>query len=234
MAERIQNLKIEIYEKELDRKQMELSNLQLQIRPHFLLNTFNLIYTLAQRGQEKDVQQVILYLSDYFRYLFRSGRNLEIFEKEQHLIEAYIGTAKVRYPGAIEADYEYDPEIAFVRVPPLLLHNFVENIVKYAISPGKVTHLSIVGQYEDGMVSFMIMDDGDGMTEEQVEELDRSMREPRKDGLHIGYANSLKRLRYSYGEKADIEISSEPGEGVCVTVTFPYDLEEENEPFDSE
>ena len=234
MADRIQDLKIEVYEKELDRKQMELSNLQLQIRPHFLLNTFNLIYTLAQRGQEKDVQQVILYLSDYFRYLFRSGRNLEIFEKEQHLIEAYIGTAKVRYPGAIEADYEYDPEIAFVRVPPLLLHNFVENIVKYAISPGKVTHISIVGQYEGGMVSFMIMDDGGGMTEEQVEELDRSMREPRKDGLHIGYANSLKRLRYSYGEKADIEISSEPGEGVCVTVTFPYDLEEENEPFDSE
>ena len=218
----------------MDRKQLELSNLQLQIRPHFLLNTFNLIYTLAQRGQEKDVQQVILYLSDYFRYLFRSGRNLEIFEKEQHLIEAYIGTAKVRYPGAIEADYEYDPEIAFVRVPPLLLHNFVENIVKYAISPGKVTHISIVGQYEDGMVSFMIMDDGGGMTEEQVEELDRSMREPRKDGLHIGYANSLKRLRYSYGEKADIEISSEPGEGVCVTVTFPYDLEEEDEPFDCE
>ena len=234
MADRIQDLKIEVYEKELDRKQMELSNLQLQIRPHFRLKTFNLMYTLAQRGQEKDVQQVILYLSDYFRYLFRSGRNLEIFEKEQHLIEAYIGTAKVRYPGAIEADYEYDPEIAFVRVPPLLLHNFVENIVKYAISPGKVTHISIVGQYEGGMVSFMIMDDGGGMTEEQVEELDRSMREPRKDGLHIGYANSLKRLRYSYGEKADIEISSEPGEGVCVTVTFPYDLEEENEPFDSE
>ena len=67
MADRIQDLKIEVYEKELDRKQMELSNLQLQIRPHFLLNTFNLIYTLAQRGQEKDVQQVILYLSDYFR-----------------------------------------------------------------------------------------------------------------------------------------------------------------------
>ena len=234
MADRIQNLKIEVYEKELDRKQMELSNLQLQIRPHFLLNTFNLIYTLAQRGQEKEVQQIILYLSDYFRYLFRSGRNLELFEKEQHLIEAYIGTAQVRYPGAIEADYEYDPEIAFVRVPPLLLHNFVENIVKYAISPGKVTHISIVGQYEDGVVSFMIMDDGDGMTEEQVAELDRSMRNPGKDGAHIGYANSLKRLRYSYGEKADIEISSEPGEGVCVTLTFPYDLEEENEPFDSE
>ena len=72
------------------------------------------------------------------------------------------------------------------------------------------------------------------MTEEQVAELDHSMRNPGKDGAHIGYANSLKRLRYSYGEAADIAISSEPGEGVCVTVTFPYDLEEENETFDCE
>ena len=131
--------------------------------------------------------------------------------------------------GAYEAGVSYAS--AYPGTPST---EILENIVKYAISPGKVTHISIVGQYEDGMVSFMIMDDGGGMTEEQVEELDRSMREPRKDGLHIGYANSLKRLRYSYGEKADIEISSEPGEGVCVTVTFPYDLEEENEPFDSE
>ena len=51
MAENIRTLKIENYERELDRNRMELQNLQLQIRPHFLLNTFNLIFTLAQRKE---------------------------------------------------------------------------------------------------------------------------------------------------------------------------------------
>ena len=43
MADQITTLKIENYEKELDRQKMELKNLQLQIHPHFLLNTFNLV-----------------------------------------------------------------------------------------------------------------------------------------------------------------------------------------------
>lgn len=40
MAGRIQDLKIESYEKELDRQRIELKNLQLQIRPPLLLHNF--------------------------------------------------------------------------------------------------------------------------------------------------------------------------------------------------
>lgn len=145
MAEKIQKLKIESYEKELERQKMELRNLQLQIRPHFLLNTFNLIYTLSQRNEREEIQSIILYLSDYFRYLFRSGKDLELFEKELRLIEAYIHMATVRYPDSIVFSYEIDPEIRFVRIPPLLLHNFVENIVKHVVQQGVVTHITLIG-----------------------------------------------------------------------------------------
>lgn len=234
MAENIKNLKVENYEKELARQTMELKNLQLQIRPHFLLNTFNLIYTLAKRHEEGAIQNIILYLSEYFRYLFRSGQSLELFEKEQHLIEGYVEMVKVRYPGSLEIEYSYDPEIDFVRVPPLLLHNFVENIVMHVVKQDTLTNISIVGQYEDKKVSFMVMDDGPGLSPEQVEELDQMMRTERKDGEHIGFSNSLRRIKYFYGEEADIILSSEPGEGTCVTIQFPYDLEVSDDTFDRE
>ena len=48
MAGSLHTLKIQNYEAALQKKELELKNLQLQIRPHFLLNTFNLIYSLAQ------------------------------------------------------------------------------------------------------------------------------------------------------------------------------------------
>lgn len=70
MIEHIKKLKIENYEKQLEKERMELANLQLQIRPHFLLNSFSLIYALAQRNENHSVQEIILYLSGYFRYLF--------------------------------------------------------------------------------------------------------------------------------------------------------------------
>ena len=192
MADQIKTLKIENYEKELDRQKMELKNLQLQIHPHFLLNTFNLVYTLAQRKETGAIQDIVIYLSEYFRYIFRSGKSLELFPKEQKLIEGYIRMAEVRYPDSIEVRYEYDPEISFVRVPPLLLHNFVENIVKYAVKQGQITHISLLGQYIDGIVTFMIMDDGAGMSEEEVKNLDKRMRNGNIDGEHIGFVNSLK------------------------------------------
>lgn len=226
MTEHIRALKIESYEKELEKKEMELENLQLQIRPHFLLNAFHILYTLAQRHEDAAIQDIILYLSEYFRYLFRSGTNLELFVREQKLIEGYINMARICYPGSIEVEYEYDPEIQFVRLPSLLLHNFVENIVKHVVKKGTVTHITITGQYEEKQVQFMIMDDGQGISEEKLKELDASMRQEQRDGSHVGFANSLKRLKYFYGNDADIHLFSEEGEGTCITVTFPYNLEE--------
>lgn len=56
MADNIHQLKIEKYEAELRRQKMELRNLQLQIRPHFLLNTFNLMYSLSQLDDRENLE----------------------------------------------------------------------------------------------------------------------------------------------------------------------------------
>ena len=55
MADNIVNLKIENLEKELAKQRIELRNLQLQIRPHFLLNTFNLICILVKKKRTEEV-----------------------------------------------------------------------------------------------------------------------------------------------------------------------------------
>lgn len=232
MAEHIKTLKIENYEKEVDRQKTELRNLQLQIHPHFLINSFNLIYTLAQKDDRKAIQKVIIYLSNYFRYIFAGTKSLELYAKEQDLIEQYIEIARLRYPGCIEMEYNYDPEIPMVRIPPLLIHNFVENVIKHVVNLGHVTNISLVGQYDDGIVTFMVMDDGQGMTEQRLEEVNRRMFTGNIEGEHIGFANSLKRMKYFYGEQADILINSELGLGTCVTISFPYNLEVKDETFD--
>lgn len=129
MAENLQKLKIQIYENQIEKQQIELRNLQLQIRPHFLLNTFNLIYSLAEKKESEPIQNITIYLSEYFRYLFRSNKQLELFVKEMKLIQGYIYMASIRYENLVELSVDLDPEIEFVRTPPLLIHNFIENAV---------------------------------------------------------------------------------------------------------
>lgn len=232
MADNLNRLKIESYEKEIARQKMELKNLQLQIRPHFLLNTFNIIFSLAQRKENEMVQKTIIYLSDYFRYIFRNEKELELFPKELKLIQGYVRTASIRYLGRVEAEYDFDPELDFVRVPPLLIHNFVENSVKYGIRQNEILHIWLQGRYDDGVVTISVEDDGKGMTPEMLErnrKIFSGELQPDDETSHIGLYNSLKRLKYFYGETAGIFVESQLDSGTCFTLCFPYNLEVEDE-----
>jgi sensor histidine kinase YesM len=232
MANNLNELRIDSYEKELGKQKMELRNLQLQIRPHFLLNTFNLIYTLAQRKEILAIQQIIIYLSEYFRYIFRSDKELELFPKELKLIKGYVKMVAINYSGNVKVTYDFDPEISFVRIPPLLIHNFIENSVKYGIKQGIVLHISIIGRYKDKKVTFIISDDGNGMDQATLER-SRSLLhgefESDRTNSSIGLSNSMRRLKYFYGQDATIEIMSEQGNYTSVTIQFPYNLEVEDE-----
>ena len=229
MADNIQKLKIENMEKELAKNKMELSNLQLQIRPHFLLNTFNLIYILSERKNYTAIRELILYLSDYFSYIYRSGKEVELFDKELHLIEGYIKAASIRYPGLVHIIYQIDPEVHLMRVPPLLIHNFIENSINHGMIQDTPLHITLFAGYDDGVVTFQISDDGQGMDSRTVLEINEDRYTGDGGRVHVGLRNSIQRLRYFYGAEAVLHVDSTLGEGTVFTITIPYNLEDDND-----
>ena len=226
MVTSMENLRIDNMEKELEKNKLELDNLKLQIRPHFLLNTFNLMYYLLKAPDGVNAaRKLILYLSDYFRYLFRNDHDVELFDKELALIQGYVEVTQIRYPDGLSIIYDIDPEIRLVRVPPLLIHNFIENVVKHALSAGKCVHIVLAAHYEKGWVSFEISDDGNGMPPEFVEKINRRSWTD-TDQEHLGIRNSIRRIEYIYGKSASVTVESELGEGTTFTISIPYELEE--------
>ena len=227
MADNIHSLKMENMEKELAKKELQLNNLQLQIRPHFLLNTFNLIFNLVAENKTEDIKELVLYLSAYFRHIFRNGKEMELFSREMQLIEGYIKVAEIRYPGRIKFIAQIDPDIYLMRIPPLLLHNFIENVVKHAMVEDQIIHIMLTGEYEDRKIVFYISDDGAGMTEEMVEVVNSESYMNAESERHVGLKNSAMRLKYFYGEEAKIQVESELGKGTVFILTIPYNLEED-------
>lgn len=236
MAESLQNLRLETISNELARKQMLLDNLQLQIRPHFLLNTFNLLYSMIQTKKTQPAQEMILYLSQYFRYLFQYNKELELFPKEWELILQYLKVSRFQHPDAFTFQYELDPEINLVRIPPLLLHNFFENILSHALVHGQVVHIMFNGFYDNGTVTFQIADDGRGISAREVEIINTGNYDDYSRGFHVGLRNSITRIKYFYNQQGSIHVDSAVNEGTIFTITFPYNLEEDtdNESFDGE
>lgn len=224
MADRISELRIANYEKELERQRIELKNLQLQIRPHFLMNMFNLLYSFAQIENYQNIQKLALYLSEYFRYIFQSGKELQPFSLEINLIQKYMEIAEMRYPGCVEAVYEVDPEALETFVPPLLIHNFVENIFKHIVGYDKKIHLRVEAYTDGEETTFMIADDGPGMSRQMAEDINRGIFH-RKEGerVHVGIENSYRRMKYFYGDRGSLTVVSEPGEGTCFTIVIPVE-----------
>lgn len=193
MAEKLKELLLETIQKEqqrqqlvVDNLQLQLNYLQLQIRPHFLHNNMNLLYTLIQNNQTDAAQSLVLYLSDYFRYMFRKGHDRALFDHEMKLIREYLDISRLHYPDAFTFSCQIDPLLSHVRIPPLLLHGFVENIIQHALVPDHTVHIIIYGEYEDGIVTIQIADDGIGMNEEDTALINSGDFSSSPEGSHVG------------------------------------------------
>lgn len=56
MADQLDHLKIQVYEQELEKQEIEAINLRLQVNPHFILNCLNTIFSLIQNRKSGKYQ----------------------------------------------------------------------------------------------------------------------------------------------------------------------------------
>ncbi len=222
MANQIENLKIENLEQELLKNKIELQNLQLQIRPHFLLNTFNLMFNMAQIKDYTGIQKMTIYLSQYFRYLFRNDKAMQKLREELTVVRAYMEVVQLRYDNCFSIHYEIEKEVLDIELPPLIIHNFMENIIKYATKSDRKIHIEVRSESTPEWVKIIIEDDGQGMDQKTLEHIRSGEPVEKDDGKHIGIWNARYRLRTFYSSEADIDIYSELGKGTRVIIKLPW------------
>lgn len=90
MAGEIHNLKIDVYEKEIERQKNELEYLHYQIKPHFILNVINTINSMAQIRETGLIQKMTQYLSGYVRYTFRKDHSMPTIREELENVKNYL------------------------------------------------------------------------------------------------------------------------------------------------
>ena len=119
MLDNIQQLKLETYEKKLDLQQARLQYLQLQIRPHFYLNCLKGLFSMAEKKQYGEIQESILALSEYFRYIFKNNKDCVSLTEEIHSVSSYLTLQKLYF--GIEPDLIMDisADVTEIQVPPL-------------------------------------------------------------------------------------------------------------------
>ena len=210
------------HEKDIKMYQAQLDNLRLQVNPHMLLNSFNMIYSLAQTKNFACIQDFSMYLVEYFRYVLKETDAMVPLYKEMHFVESYTGIQKIRFPGAFTSVYNIEKGLENVMVPPLLIQNFVENAMKYALIPGKTIEVLINIRSEDDRLLVSICDTGSGFKDDVLEKIRSGEAYVDKRGQkHIGIWNCHRRMEVFYGASAKMNIISERGNGTQVWLDLP-------------
>ena len=218
MAEDIQIAR----EQEKTLYETQLNNLKLQVNPHLLLNSLNMIYSLAQTKKYDVIQKYTMNLVGYFRYCLREHNDLVTVEAEMRFTENYLDIQKIRYPDEISSAFSIENGVEKMRIPALLIQNFVENSVKYARKPDECIEILICIREEDGRLMISINDTGAGMDQNMADCLNQGRLYEDRDGIkHIGVYNCRKRLELFYGDEAVLKINSTPGEGTQVWIELP-------------
>jgi LytS/YehU family sensor histidine kinase len=124
-------------------REAELRALRAQVRPHFLFNVLNSIYSLVGT-RPAEAQEMIALLSDLLRRTLDTGDDALVpLSWELATTEAYLGIERVRLRERLQARVDLDGADPGTLVPPLLLQPLVENAVKHGVAPsvegGRVT-----------------------------------------------------------------------------------------------
>ncbi|MFD0617575.1 sensor histidine kinase [Paenibacillus sp. GCM10027629] len=216
MALRLKHSIEENYEQKIAIQQSELKQLQSQINPHFLYNSFFNIYMMCKVGDSDSAAELSQKLGSYYQYITRSGSDeVPLYKEYQHALD-YCEIQCIRFSNRIRYEYEDIPDHAkTITVPRLIIQPLVENIFEHAFEDGMANGvLYIAANVEDEIVRISVDDNGQLVTDEAIEQLEGQLRDGTRQLEKTGLINVNNRLQLKYGAGSGLFVSRSPYGGL--------------------
>ncbi|OXM86699.1 sensor histidine kinase [Paenibacillus rigui] len=225
-----------VYEKEILQSRTELQALQAQINPHFLYNTLEALYWSLQGKDEEELADLVVAMSDLFRYVISSPSKDEwvtVGEELEH-IEHYLRIMGIRFGDRLAWRIEAEDGYRSIRMPKLLIQPLVENAILHGlegkIGQGLVTVQVELSSAEAPALRVSVCDDGPGIDDSTLQAILESNQPGRassgkRTGMGISNVKRRIQLYYSAESSCGLTINSKIGQGTCVHLELPI-LEE--------
>lgn len=205
----------------------EIQALQSQINPHFIVNTLNSIRFMAQVAGYAGIQKMAESLIKIVSCSFRSNISFYSLREELDVLDSYVYLMRIRYADSFEVSYDVAPDCLDYKLPRLLLQPIVENSIAHGFAEmeEELGQIKVTARRENGNLCLTVLDNGCGMSQEQIEQILHGRTRTADDNTSIGLENVLARIRLNFGGKAQMEITSEPGKYTQTVIRLPWQEE---------
>jgi LytS/YehU family sensor histidine kinase len=184
---------------EKEKMSSELSFLRSQMNPHFLFNTLNNIYSLAEKKSDKTGEAVLM-ISALLRYILydSSGGKISL-AKEIECLENYIAIQRLRISSkeSVTIQFNVTGNRSDVLVEPLILLPFVENAFKHGVSYSQKCNVLIEIGLENSTLKLHVYN---------TKKFNSQHRDTLEKDFGIGLNNVKKRLALLYPEHHELLI----------------------------
>ena len=226
MIAQIKDLKIHVYEEQINSQRAELMQLQLQINPHFFLNSLNIIFGLAQLKKYELIQEMSHSLVQYMRFMYQTKRELIALKEEIEHVNNYLRIQSLRFPDHLTFSLHSSASpLMEALVPPLSVQTFVENTIKHAAHSGNQIHVTVaVEQYDESdaaRMKIVVSDSGPGFDPVILEKLHTGDVLTDEQGEHIGIWNVRRRLQLLFRERGKVVLYNREPHGAVAELHLP-------------
>ena len=209
MIEKLKSLIHSIYEQQILTQKAELKQLQSQINPHFLYNTFFHIYRMAKVEDYSNLVLFTKHLGNYYQFITRSREDeIPLYKEVEHACN-YIGIQNVRYGNRIMLEMDEVPEsLRNLYVPRLILQPIIENAYEHGLKDKQkngIIRVEIKDLTDRLLIS--VEDNGDNTTDEELFALQKKCSAKEFDGEVTGILNVHRRIQIKFGTDGGISVS---------------------------
>lgn len=236
MVHDLQDYIDKVYVAQICQKEAELNALKMQIQPHYLYNTLDVIRMTALDHDDEETADLLESLAYQLRYVLGEQNERTQIREEIKMLQEYFVIMKARYQGRISMTVSVSDEDASLLVPKMLFQPIIENAIRHGLrqKKGKGTVAIQVARQSDEL-QVVIMDDGVGMSEERVQKMQEALESPRigqtnkDEWISVGMKNVYDRIKLNCGKQYGYVIHSVEGMGTIVTFHLPIWREDDED-----
>lgn len=223
MVSNVVQLSGRIVEEEKKLSEEKVRVLQHQINPHFLNNVLQTIKGMAVSGETEKISRISTLLGHILSYsVYEPYENVKL-KTELEYVKNYIELQNIRYENRILYSIDCEKEAENVQIPKLTIQPLVENCIEHGYSGKGRLIISLCAEIEPDMVCVIINDNGLGITDEEMKELERRLEsgEVYRQKCSVGIVNVNERLKKIFGDEYGVEVLSRNANGTTVIVRIP-------------
>lgn len=221
MLDSIEMLMEKVYKQEILTRRAELKQLQAQIDPHFLFNSFFMLKTMLKCGYLEEADQFIQHLGSYYQYVTHNENEHATLEEELDHAIAYSNIQMMRFKRSFEVQFgTLASEWRDKQVPRLILQPFIENTIEHGIKNNrKKTLVQVSFENHASVLIIRISDTGGAISAEQVEKMNALLQD---ENSLSAVVNIHHRLRIMHGTQSGVRFELNQDKGLTAILEIDF------------